>query len=96
MAPFTADAARPAVIVTVQATAIGDSYCAVAWAKRLFDWADPQTAVAALAADDEPLSAREQPMPAWARTIGRSPGDSTTKDVQRLRDAGSKRHRALS
>lgn len=73
-----------------QAAAIGDSYCAVAWGKRLTDWSDPQTAVAALTADDEPFSVREQALAAWARTVARSPGSSTRQVIQRLRDAGFK------
>lgn len=79
-----------AVIVIAQAAAIGDSYCAVAWGKRLTDWTDPQTAIAALTADDEPFSEREQALSAWARTVARSPGTSTPQDIQRLRDAGFK------
>jgi uncharacterized peroxidase-related enzyme len=79
-----------AVIVIAQAAAIGDSYCAVAWGKRLSDWAGPQTAVAALTADDEPFSEREQALAGWARTVARSPGNSSPQDIQRLRDAGFK------
>lgn len=79
-----------AVIVIAQAATIGDSYCAVAWGKRLSEWADPQTAVAVLRADDEPFSEREQALAAWARTVARSPGSSTPQHVQRLRDAGFK------
>ncbi|MFJ9391863.1 carboxymuconolactone decarboxylase family protein [Nocardioides sp. NPDC101246] len=91
----TADAAGltlrdKAVIVIAQAAVVGDAYCAVAWGKRLTDCADPQTAIAALTADDEPFSAREQALAAWARTVARSPGSSTPRDVQRLRDAGFK------
>lgn len=89
----TADAAEltprdKAVIVLAQAAAIGDSYCAVAWGQRLTDWADPQTAIAALIGDEEPFSEREQALAAWARTVARSPGSSTPQDIQRLRDAG--------
>lgn len=89
----TADAAGlsprdKAVIVIAQAAAIGDSYCAVAWSKRLTDWSDPQTAIAALTGDDEPFSEREQTLAAWARTVARSPGNGTPQDIQRLRDAG--------
>lgn len=91
----TADAADlsprdKAVIVLAQAAAIGDSYCAVAWGKRLSDWADPETAIAALTADGEPFSDREQALAAWARTVARSPGGSTPEDIQRLRDVGFK------
>ncbi|MGY0540699.1 carboxymuconolactone decarboxylase family protein [Nocardioides sp. YJ-D4] len=91
----TADAAGltprdKAVIVIAQARVVGDSYCAVAWGKRLTDWDDPQTAIAALTADDDPFSERERALAAWARTVARSPGSSTPQDVQRLRDAGFK------
>lgn len=80
----TADAAGltprdKAVLVIAQAAAIGDSYCAIAWGKRLSDWAGPQTAVAALAADDEPFSEREQALADWARTVARSPGTAVRK-----------------
>lgn len=89
----TADAAGlsprdKAVIVLAQAAAVGDSYCAVAWGRRLADWADPTTAIAALTGDEEPFSEREQALAAWARTVARSPGSSTPRDIQRLRDAG--------
>ncbi|GGU36363.1 carboxymuconolactone decarboxylase family protein [Nocardioides albus] len=77
-----------AVIVIAQAAAIGDSYCAVAWGQRLTDWADPETAIAALTADDEPFSERERVLADWARTVARSPGNSTPQDIQRLCDAG--------
>lgn len=79
-----------AVIIIAQAAAIGDSYCAVAWGKRLTDWSDPQTAIAALTADEEPFSERERTLADWARTVARSPGSSTPHDIQRLRDAGFK------
>jgi alkylhydroperoxidase family enzyme len=76
------------MIVLAQAATVGDSYCAVAWGKRLTDWADPKTAIAALTADHEPFSGREQALAAWARTVARSPGGSTPQDIERLRDAG--------
>lgn len=90
---LTADAAGlsprdKAMIVIAQAAAVGDSYCAVAWGKRLTDWSDPPTAIAALTGSDEPFSEREQALAAWARTIARSPGSSGPDDIQRLRDAG--------
>ncbi|MEI7056493.1 hypothetical protein WBG06_11805 [Nocardioides sp. CCNWLW239] len=89
----TADAAGltprdKAMIVLAQAAAIGDSYCAVAWSQRLTDWAGPETAIAALTGDEEPFSEREQALAAWARTVARSPGSSTPRDVDRLRNAG--------
>ncbi|TQL67900.1 alkylhydroperoxidase family enzyme [Nocardioides albertanoniae] len=77
-----------AVIVIAQAAAIGDSYCAVAWGRRLTDWTDPQTAIAALTGDEEPFSERERALADWARTVARSPGSTTPGDVQRLRDVG--------
>lgn len=56
--------------------------------KRLTDWSDPPTAIAALTADDGPFSEREQALAAWARSVARSPGSSTPQDIQRLRTAG--------
>ncbi|MBG6095614.1 carboxymuconolactone decarboxylase family protein [Nocardioides sp. WG-D5] len=89
----TADAAGltlrdKAMIVIAQAVAVGDSYCAVAWGKRLSAWSDPKTAIAALTGDEEPFSEREHALAAWARTVARSPGSSTPRDIERLRDAG--------
>lgn len=89
----TADAAGlsprdKAVIVISQAAAVGDSYCAVAWGKRLTDWSDPETAIAALTADGEPFSEREQALADWARTVARSPGSSTPQDIERLHNSG--------
>lgn len=63
-----------AMIVIAQAAATGDSYRAVAWANGLTDWADPESTITTLTADDEPYSAREQALPAWTRTIAHSPG----------------------
>ena len=79
-----------AVIVIAQAAAIGDSYCAVAWGKRLAAWAGLQTAIAARTADEEPFSERERALADWARIVARSPGNSSPQDIQRLRDAGFK------
>lgn len=89
----TADAAGlsprdRAMIVIAQAAVVGDSYRAVAWGKRLTDWADPQTAIAAFTGDGDPFSERKRALAAWARTVARSPGSSTPQDIQRLRVAG--------
>ncbi|MFI5627688.1 carboxymuconolactone decarboxylase family protein [Nocardioides sp. NPDC051685] len=77
-----------AMVVISQAAAVGDSYCADVWSKRLTNWSDPQTAIAALAADGQPFTEHERALAAWARTVARSPGSSAPQDIQRLRDAG--------
>lgn len=68
-----------AVIVIAQAAAIGDPSCAVAWGKRLTDWIDPQTAIAASTDDQELFSERERALADWARTVARSPDTAVRK-----------------
>lgn len=79
-----------AVIAISQAAAVRNSSCAISSTKRRTDWAAPKAAIAALTADGEPLSEREQALAAWARTVARFPSNSTPQDVQRLRNAGFK------
>ncbi|MBV9830389.1 MAG: hypothetical protein JOZ82_02250, partial [Marmoricola sp.] len=65
-----------------------DSYCSVAWARRLTDWADADTAVRALRHDEAPFDERERALARWARTVAADPNSATPEDVQGLRDAG--------
>jgi uncharacterized peroxidase-related enzyme len=78
-----------AVLVCASAATLGDSYCALAWGKRLADESDPDTAAAVLGASEAPaLDARERALCEWARKVVRSPNATRAEDVQRLRAAG--------
>jgi uncharacterized peroxidase-related enzyme len=78
-----------AVIVCATAASLGDSYCALAWGKRLAAAADTTAAAAVL--QDSPcdtLTARDQALSAWARKVVRAPNATTPEDVEQLRAAG--------
>jgi SAM-dependent methyltransferase/alkylhydroperoxidase family enzyme len=80
--------AQRAVLVTAAASALGDSYCALAWGKRLAEASSPETAAAVIRAGDEGLDRREQALARWARLVARDPNVVSPHDVQDLRDAG--------
>lgn len=78
-----------AVLVCATAATLGDSYCALAWGKRLAEQSDAATAAAVLAASDAAaLDAREKALADWARKVVRSPNATGAADVQRLRAVG--------
>lgn len=78
-----------AVIVCATAASLGDSYCALAWGKKLAVAVDPSAAAAVLQAiENGGLSAREQALSAWARKVVRDPNTTRPQDVEALRAAG--------
>jgi alkylhydroperoxidase family enzyme len=77
-----------AMLVIGQSTAIGDSYCSLAWGRWLTEEEGVETARAALCRDEARFTEREQVLGAWARTIAEDPNSTTAADVQRLRDVG--------
>jgi uncharacterized peroxidase-related enzyme len=76
------------ILVTACASALGDSYCSLAWGTKLADEADSRLAAGVLRGDDDELSPAEQAMAAWARRVARDPNGTSPRDVQELRDAG--------
>jgi alkylhydroperoxidase family enzyme len=76
------------VLISACASALGDSYCSLAWGSRLAGETDPETASGVLTGDDGKLTPAEQAMAGWARTVARSPNATSPADVQVLRDAG--------
>jgi uncharacterized peroxidase-related enzyme len=76
------------ILVSACASAFGDSYCSLAWGKKLAQESDPQTAAGVLRGDDRGLTEPERAMARWARRIAREPNATTAADVQTLRDAG--------
>lgn len=78
-----------AVLVSATASALGDSYCALAWGTTLAKQAHPSVASAVLRDDDDAaMTARDRALAAWARKTVNSPATTAAADVQALRDAG--------
>lgn len=78
-----------AVLVASTAGALGDSYCSLAWGKKLAALTDGETAAAVVSGREaETLSERETALSAWARQIVRDPNATTPADVEALRRAG--------
>lgn len=78
-----------AVIVCATAASLGDSYCALAWGKKLAGAADAPAAAAVLqGVENAGLTARDLALSAWARKVARDPNGTTPQDVEALRVAG--------
>jgi SAM-dependent methyltransferase/alkylhydroperoxidase family enzyme len=92
MAETTATASisfrQRAVLVTAAAAAVGDSYCSMAWGKKLAEAASPEVAAAVIKGGSEGLSDDEKALADWARLVARDPNTITDDDVQCLREAG--------
>jgi alkylhydroperoxidase family enzyme len=76
------------ILISACASALGDSYCSLAWGSRLAGVTDAETASGVLTGDDGGLTPAEQAMAGWARMVARDPNATTAADVQTLRDAG--------
>ena len=77
-----------AVLVTACASALGDSYCSLAWGKKLAGDAGATVAEGVLRGDDAALDDTERVLARWARQLARDPNSTTAADVQALRAAG--------
>jgi len=76
------------VLVTATASSLGDSYCSLAWGKKLADAAGPEVAASVVRGDDEGLDRTELALAQWARRMAADPNAIAADDVQALRDAG--------
>jgi alkylhydroperoxidase family enzyme len=76
------------ILVTAAASALGDSYCSLAWGGKLGKASDAAIAAGVLNGSDAGLADQEKAMAAWARKVARNPNATTPADVQALRDAG--------
>jgi uncharacterized peroxidase-related enzyme len=76
------------VLVTACASALGDSYCALAWGTRLAGEAGGDAAAGVVRGADHALDPTERALARWARRVTRDPNGTGPADVQRLRDAG--------
>jgi uncharacterized peroxidase-related enzyme len=78
-----------AVLVCSTAASLGDSYCALAWGKKLAAESDAATAAAVLqGADGDGLGPRDRALSMWARKVATRPNATTGADVEALRVAG--------
>jgi uncharacterized peroxidase-related enzyme len=76
------------ILVTAAASALGDSYCSLAWGGKLGQAADAAVAAGVLTGSDAGLTDQERAMAAWARKVAADPNATTPADLQVLRDAG--------
>ncbi len=86
-----------AILVTACASALGDSYCSLAWGKKLAGDAGATVAEGVLRGDDAALDDTERVLARWARQLARDPNSTTAADVQvaarrRLRRRPNLRH----
>jgi uncharacterized peroxidase-related enzyme len=77
-----------AVLVTSCASALGDSYCSLAWGKKLADEVGADVAERVLRGDDAQLDSSERALARWARRLTRDPSSTTAADVDALRAVG--------
>ena len=73
-----------AILVAACASALGDSYCSLAWGKKLADAAGADVAKGVLRGDDAALDRTERALAHWARQLARDPNSTTAADVQSL------------
>jgi uncharacterized peroxidase-related enzyme len=76
------------ILVAAAASALGDSYCSLAWGGKLSRASDAAIAAGVLTGSDAGLTDQEKAMAAWARKIARDPNATTQADIQVLRDSG--------
>ena len=76
------------VLVTATASALGDSYCSLAWGGKLGQASDAAVAAGVLNGSDAGLTDQEKTMAGWARKVARDPNATTPADIQVLRDTG--------
>jgi uncharacterized peroxidase-related enzyme len=76
------------ILVTAAASALGDSYCSLAWGGKLGQVSDAGVAAGVLNGSDAGLTDQEKAMAAWARKVARDPNATTPADIQALRDSG--------
>jgi uncharacterized peroxidase-related enzyme len=76
------------ILVTAAASALGDSYCSLAWGGKLSKASGAATAAGVLTGGDAGLTDQEKVMAGWARKVASDPNATTPADIRALRDAG--------
>ena len=77
-----------AVLVTAAASTLGDSYCSLAWGKKLATELGSEVAAAVIRGEDDGLEPKERALAQWARAVASDPNAIEARDIQGLRDAG--------
>jgi uncharacterized peroxidase-related enzyme len=76
------------ILVAAAASALGDSYCSLAWGGKLGKASDATLAAGVLTGSGAGLTDQEKTLAAWARKVARDPNATTRADIQVLRDSG--------
>lgn len=76
------------ILVTACASTLGDSYCSLAWGKKLATDAGPEATAGVLRGTDDDLDPSERALARWTRQVTREPNAPGPADVQALRDVG--------
>jgi len=76
------------ILVTAAASALGNSYCSLAWGGKLGKASDAAVAAGVLNGSDAGLTDQEKAIATWARKVARNPNATTPADIQALRDSG--------
>jgi alkylhydroperoxidase family enzyme len=77
-----------ALLVTTAASTLGDSYCSLAWGKKLAAALGSEVAAAVIRGAEDGLDAQERALVRWARSVATDPNAIEAGEVQGLRDAG--------
>ena len=78
-----------AVLVTAAASTLGDSYCSLAWGKKLAAESGSDVAAAVIRGEDERLDTAVRALAQWARAVATDPNDIEeidAADMQKLID----------
>jgi uncharacterized peroxidase-related enzyme len=76
------------ILIAACASALGDSYCSLAWGNKLAHEAGADVAASVLSGDDALLDDAERSLARWARQLAKDPNATTAADVETLRAAG--------
>jgi alkylhydroperoxidase family enzyme len=82
------DVRKKGVLVAATASTIGDSYCSLAWGKKLAAESDAELAAGVLSARDDRLGDAERALARWARKVAADANSTTTADIDELRSHG--------
>ena len=77
-----------ALLTSVSAATLGDSYCSLAFGRRLAATGGDVAAVQALTGRADELLPDDRVLATWARKVVEDPSSTTAADLDALRDAG--------
>jgi len=80
--------AQRSVLVTAAASAMRDSYCSLAWGKKLAGEVGADVAATVIQGGTDGLGPVEKALAHWARQVATGPSSTTVEDVQHLREVG--------